>query len=404
MQSDNERRAPMPPRDAGPFRHQEIAFSIAMGVVAILSRDNPVVVYPQILWAFEALLAFNLAYHYVLKRHGAVWFVPLVSLAANLGLTTAVLSASGGSESFFWPMYLLPVFSACLALELRHVLLALSASAAFLAYFYLDFIWELAPWQCLEVFVKIAVLSFAAAVTTRVAFSERRQRSALEARRDEVERLSLALGRKEELDLEAERMKTLGQLSAGVLHNLNGPLTVILGSASLMLDEAPQGSLAREDLERILLAANACGRLTQNLVTCLRADPLILEDADIGAILKQAVNHFDYQIKSRGLCVSQDVPAGLPRLKVSPVCLQLTLFDLLNRASRLAASGGCLKLKAVCEREGVGIRIACDTRGGAESGTGLESCRDLLSRSRGWLDSRARDGAVEYRIHLRQGG
>lgn len=58
--------------DAGAFHYQEIVFSILMGTVAILSRENPNVVYPQLLWAFLALFAFNLAAHFLLRRSGGL--------------------------------------------------------------------------------------------------------------------------------------------------------------------------------------------------------------------------------------------------------------------------------------------------------------------------------------------
>jgi signal transduction histidine kinase len=395
----------LPAEEGGrsPFRRQELAFVIAMGIVAVLGRDNPDVVYPQVLWAFEALFVFNLLYHYLLRRFGGRWEIALPSLAGNVALITAILYFTGGADSYYWPMYLLPIFSACLYLELRHVWLALAASAAFLGYFYIDSIWELAPWECLAAFVKIAVLALSAAVTTRVAFQERRHRLHLKAKRLEIERLAHALDRKEEFDLEGAKMRTLGQLAAGILHNLNGPLTVILGSASLMLDDAPADSLTREDLQRIMTAANACGRLTQNLLYCLRANPLAVEEADVGAILRQAVNHFDYQLKSCNLSLSEEIPENLPKVKLSPVCLQLTLFDLLHRASRSSAGGSRLEVKAFLEPEGVGITIAASCQEGARADAGLEGCRELLSYGGGWLDSRTTGGGLEYRIHLRQG-
>src|SRR2546426_4895608 len=98
------------PIDPKAFRHQEIVFSLMMGVIAILSRDNPLITYPEILWTFEGLLGFNLAYHFLLKRQNGRWWIPLVSMAANVLLVTVILEFSGGYESYFWPMYLLPIF------------------------------------------------------------------------------------------------------------------------------------------------------------------------------------------------------------------------------------------------------------------------------------------------------
>ena len=95
------------------FKNQEIAFSVCMAAVAILVRDNPEYS-PNLLWAFAALMAFNLAYHMALRRRGETWYVPMVSMAVNTVLVTVVLRFSGGPSSPFWTMYLIPIFTACL--------------------------------------------------------------------------------------------------------------------------------------------------------------------------------------------------------------------------------------------------------------------------------------------------
>ena len=62
---------------------QEVAFTASMGVVAVLSRDNPAFSFPAILWAFAALFVFNLGYHAALRRWGDSPVVPLSSMGVN---------------------------------------------------------------------------------------------------------------------------------------------------------------------------------------------------------------------------------------------------------------------------------------------------------------------------------
>ena len=134
------------------FRHQEIAFSVVMAGVAFLLRGNPAYS-PDLLGAFALLLAFNLGYQVVLRRRGDAWVVPLVSMASNTVLATLIVHASGGSASPFWPMYLVPIFTACLYLGGRHIVFAAASSCAFLASQYLlaaepgsPWSWALAEW------------------------------------------------------------------------------------------------------------------------------------------------------------------------------------------------------------------------------------------------------------------
>jgi signal transduction histidine kinase len=235
--------------DPSAFRSEEISFSLIMSFVAVLNRNSPLMRYPDVLWAFIAMLAFNLAYHLVLRRLAAE-AVPLFSTAANITLISWILSCSGGFQSCFWPLYLLPVFTACLYLERRHVLLVLAATGAFLVYFYLEAIWNGLSWEGCEFLIKFGVLALAAGVTMPLAFKERAHHAALCAQRVEIEKLA---------------RESLADMMPGIAHNLNNPLTVILGSVELLLQEAPEGSPQRDDLERIQSAARACARLSSDL-------------------------------------------------------------------------------------------------------------------------------------------
>ena len=171
---------------------QEIVFCLCMGTVAILSRGNPSLVFPQILWAFAALLVFNLLYHLILRRSGD-WRIPLVSIAVNTVLITAVLAYSGGSASYFWPMYLLPIFTACLHIETRHASFAAVSSCAFLSYFYLDTMVNGPAWMLLTLVIKVGVLALSTGVTVQIAGRERRAKRDLATTRHELDRLSGAI-------------------------------------------------------------------------------------------------------------------------------------------------------------------------------------------------------------------
>jgi|CXWL01.1.fsa_nt_gi signal transduction histidine kinase len=256
--------------DPNALHYQEIMFSIVMSVVAVLARDNPLVRFPDILWAFALLLAFNLGYHRLLRtRGGAV--VPLVSMAVNVVLCSVVLSLSGGDQSNFWPLYILPSFTACLYLKRRHVIGACAAVAAFLALFYLEAFWGHRRWEACEFLMKLGVLGFSAAVTAHLSFKERGQRRDLAGIRERLETLSRSLERRSAADLMAMKKQSLDALIPGLMHTLNNPLGIIIGSVDLMLQDAPQGSTRRMDLERVRAAARRCTQIGKDLQSYLQS-------------------------------------------------------------------------------------------------------------------------------------
>lgn len=243
---------------------QEILFSLVMSAVAVLSCGNGLVQGTRILWVFTALLGFNLAFHrLLLGLSGST--APLVSIGGNAFLCTLVLALSGGDKSSFWPLYLLPIFTACVHLERRHVLGACAAAGAFLSCFYLEAFWESRRWEACEFFLKLGVLGFSAAVTAQLSFKERAHSLALRASRERVAGLARALERRAASDLQAMRQQSLDSLVPAIAHALNNPLAVILGSVELMLQDAPEGSVHRSDLERVRAAARRCAQLSEDL-------------------------------------------------------------------------------------------------------------------------------------------
>lgn len=250
--------------DPNAMHYQEILFSLVMSVVAVLGRGNPLVIFPGILWAFMGMLAFNLAYHLVLRSRGGV-VVPLVSMAVNVALCSLVLGLSGGDQSSFWPLYLLPIFTACLYLERPHVVGACAAAGTFLAFFYLESFWEVRRWEACEFLIKLGVLGFSAAVTAQLSFRERAQRLDLAGIRHRMDTLARSLERRTAADLMAMRKQSMDSLLPGIAHALNNPLGIILGSVELLLQDAPEGSLRRKDLDRILSATRRCAQLGREL-------------------------------------------------------------------------------------------------------------------------------------------
>lgn len=265
MRASPEPEAAQARVDPNAFHYQEVLFSLIMSVAALFSREDPGVRYPDVLWAFTAMLAFNLACQLVLRRRLGSRLVPLASIAVNTLLISMVVALSGGDQSRFWPVYLLPIFTACLYLERRHVASACAAAGAFLACFYLEAFWGLRRWEACEFLIKLSVLAFAAAVTAHLSFKERAQRLALDAQREKIAALARSLDRRTASDLLAMKQQSLDALIPGIAHALGNPLAVILASAELLLRELPAGSAGRQDLERIRAAARRCAQVTDDL-------------------------------------------------------------------------------------------------------------------------------------------
>jgi signal transduction histidine kinase len=367
---------------------QEIAFSVCMGVVAVLSKGNPMLDFPEVLWAFAALLGFNLGYQILLRRRGEFWLVPMVSIAANAVLISLVLDTSGRWESYFWPMYLLPIFTACFYLELRHVVFAVFAAVAFMAVFYLDLA-ETGPyWEYLELVVKGAVLALSAAVTFRMASKERRVHGALDAARGDLDRLARRLTRAELPGVQSARRR--GILLEELLYDLQSQLMSVLGSAEVLLEAAPPDAPSRRDLDRIRGSARSMRRLVADVIGLLRGEgkPSDLRLPEAGA---QSLALVEFRLRQKSVALSQDAQGELPALHVDPVQLKHALLDLFAWAADRVEPEGVLRVSyRPCE--GGQSMSAAFTHGGGSVLGDIAEYRESFSLLGGSLELRTDAG------------
>src|SRR5208282_4335346 len=102
-------------------RRYESIFCIFLVMLAFLFRDNPYLIYPQILYLLLLLLALNLIAGKALaiSRYGKQLSAGVI--LANCGTIAAILSYSGEQASNLWVLFLLPIYTACMLLDGREV-------------------------------------------------------------------------------------------------------------------------------------------------------------------------------------------------------------------------------------------------------------------------------------------
>jgi signal transduction histidine kinase len=148
--------------------------------------------------------------------------------------------------------------------------------------------------------------------------------------------------------VEAQKLAALGQLGAGVAHEINNPLTGILGYAQLLLDSAPAAHPDREVLAKIEAAARRCRDITHNLLRFSeqRAEPELVT-LDASRVVRDALTLAETRLASAGVALSVDLPDPGPRVSGDAGHLAQVVLNLLSNA-RTACQG----------RPGAGVSVA----------------------------------------------
>ncbi len=167
-----------------------------------------------------------------------------------------------------------------------------------------------------------------------------------------------------------EKLAAVGQLSAGLAHEINNPLGVIRCYAEL-LKKSSAGGQAQADLDVILRHVEQARTVLRDLLNFSRPHVASPAPCDMAGLLGPLLDILRPQVRSAGIEVELEIPAPLPTLRVDGGMLgQVVMNLLLNAVDAVKESGrenGRIVLRAEREPSGGGLRISV-----RDNGTGLK--------------------------------
>jgi signal transduction histidine kinase len=219
--------------------------------------------------------------------------------------------------------------------------------------------------------------------------------------------------------LQSEKLATIGQMAAGIAHELNTPLTYILGNLEL-LESRPLAEEQREMLRSAIRGADRIRNLAQSMLAFSRP----AQEEPVPLVVNEVVSHSlelcHYQVLKSGARLETELAPGLPPVRGVANQLEMAFINLIVNALHAMGPGGLLRVSTALRGAQLEIAVADDGAGippevqaqifepffttkteGRGSGLGLSTVLMVVERHGGRIDFESRLGeGTTFRILL----
>jgi two-component system, NtrC family, sensor histidine kinase HydH len=303
----------------------------------------------------------------------------IVAIIIELALCFGIIWNSGNIESTFYLLPLLPVISAATNFGLPGTVLSVLAACA-VVYSQVIFITEgyyIPTNGYPELVLKLLWFPLVGFLTYQLAKANREKTLTLEAAAKELAEANQHLKEAEAAVRRAERLAALGQLTAGLAHELRNPLGTMKSSAELLGRQvARENEIAKEMAGYIVTEVDRTNSLITRFLDFARPQHLRLETDDITALLDSVIARFERESgAAASISVYKNYSPDIPKVAFDGELLERALLNLLVNAAQASPAGSVvtIKTKAVETSMGPGVEIAVIDRGSGIDAKNLES-------------------------------
>jgi signal transduction histidine kinase len=155
----------------------------------------------------------------------------------------------------------------------------------------------------------------------------------------------------------ADRLATIGQLAAGVAHELNEPLASILGRAQLSAKVSVLPDYVRRDNEKIVTAVLRAREIISKLRLLARHAPPQTDKVNLNHVVRNGLDLIESRCANAGITLVKALTPGLPEITADAGQLYQVLVNLVVNAMQATPDGGRITIRTSAHEDGIGLCV-----------------------------------------------
>ena len=183
--------------------------------------------------------------------------------------------------------------------------------------------------------------------------------------------------------INTEKMASMGTLAAGVAHELNNPLGVVLGFTDLLLEKFDQNSQNYQDLKTIERHSLHCKQVVENLLSFARQGEGASEYCDIYEAIHEIIGVVKHSLDMNNIELRLNLVPGLPKVKGDARQMQQVFLNLVNNAAAAMKGGGVLEIETSLEGGQDRVRVVVRDHGHGIKEEHMENIFDPFFTTKG---------------------
>jgi len=132
--------------------------------------------------------------------------------------------------------------------------------------------------------------------------------------------------------MHASRLATIGELAAGVAHEINNPVNGIINYAQLLVDKLAGGSREHDIAKRIIKEGDRISYIVRSLLSFSRQRKEGKKEVHLEEILSESLALTGTHMRKDGIMLEMDIPSNLPRIFANPLQLQQVILNIISNA------------------------------------------------------------------------